>query len=195
MNEGGFLMRNKIFFMTLLVILAFVFSPAMISEQAAGSGKAHAQGKIKLAVLDKMAKAQSARRFNYLYPKLTRYLRECFSKDGRFDLISPEEVGQALRAAGVEKETIDPDNADQLREIGRRTGADVVFISYYYEMGGHGMPMHSNNVLTLVWVEGDDLVKLDKPYTGVLSEPDLVSSDIEAFKELLSKASALFPAR
>lgn len=188
-------MNSKIFFMTLLVILAFAFSPALISKQALVSGEAHAQGKIKLAVLDKMAKAQSARRFNYLYPKLTRYLRESFLKDGRFDLISPEEVDQALRTAEVEKETIDPDNADQLREIGRRTGADVVFISYYYEMGGHAMPMHSNNVLTLVWVEGDDMVKLDKPYTRVLSEPDLVSSDIEAFKQLLSKASALVPAR
>jgi hypothetical protein len=188
-------MKSKISFMTVLVILTVAFSLVMISKQALVAGEAHAQGKIKLAALDKMAKAQSARRFNYLYPKLSRYLRECFSKDGRFDLISPEEVGQALRTAGVGKETMDPDNADQIREIGRRAGADVVFISYYYEMGGHAMPMHSNNVLTLVWVEGDHMVKLDKDYTRVLSKADLVSSDIEAFKELLSKASALRQAR
>jgi|GEM_PF-2474118 len=188
-------MNSKILFMTLLVILQFAFSPAMISKQALVSGEAHAQAEIKIAVLDKMAKAQSARRFNYLYPKLTRYLRECFSKDGRFDLISPQEVGEAIKSAGIERKTVDPDDTDQLREIGRRAGADVVFISYYYEMGGHAMPMHSNNVLALVWVGGDDVVKLDKAYTRVLSEPDLVSSDIEAFKELLSKASALLPAR
>jgi hypothetical protein len=188
-------MKRKIFFMTLLVIMAFAFWPVATNKQLAGSGKAHAQGKIKLAVLDKMAKAQSARRFNYLYPKLTRYLRDAFSKDGRFDLISPEEVAQAIRGAGIEKEMMDPDNADQLREIGRRAGADVVFISYYYEMGGHAMPMHSNNVLILIWVDRDDTVKLDKDYTRVLSEPDLVSSDIQAFKELLSKATPLLTAR
>jgi len=97
-------MNSKILFMTLLVILQFAFSPAMISKQALVSGEAHAQAEIKIAVLDKMAKAQSARRFNYLYPKLTRYLRECFSKDGRFDLISPQEVGEAIKSAGIEED-------------------------------------------------------------------------------------------
>ncbi len=188
-------MKSKIFLMTLLVILTVAFSLVMTSKQALRSDEAHAQAKMKIAVLDKIAKAQSARRFNYLYPKLTRYLRDAFSKDGRFDLISPEEVDQAIRGAGIEKETMDPDNADRLREIGRRAGADVVFISYYYEMGGHAMPMHSNNVLILVWVGRDDTVKLDKAYSRVLSEAGLVSSDIQGFKELLSKATPLLTGR
>ena len=188
-------MKNKISLMTVLVILTVTFSLVMISKQALVSGEAHAQAEIKIAVLDKMPKAQSARRFNYLYPKLTRYLRGAFSKDGRFQLISPEEVNQAITGAGIEKETMDPDNADQLREIGRRAGADVVFISYYYEMGGHAMPMHSNNVLILMWVDRDDTVKLDKDYTRVLSEADLVSSDIQGLKELLSKATPLLTGR
>jgi len=186
-------MKAKILFMTLLVILAFVFSPAFTNHQVFRSNETYAQPKIKLAVLDKMPKAQLARRFRYLYPRLTRYLREVFSKDGRFELISPGGVDRALRSAGIEKQKIDPDNADQLREIGRRAGADVVFISYYYEMGGHGMPMHSNNVLILVWVDKNDVVKLDRAYSRLLSEEDLVSSDVQAFKELLSKADPLLP--
>ncbi len=188
-------MKARIFFMSLLIIFWFTFSPAMTSKQPPGPGEAHAQTRIKIAVLDKMAKAQSARRFNYLFPELTRSLREAFSNDGRFDLIAPEEVDQAMRTAGIEREAMDPDNADQLREIGRRAGAEVVFISYYYEMGGHAMPMHSNNVLILVWVDGDDMVKLDKDYSRILFEDDLASSDIQAFKELLSGAHPLLAAR
>ncbi len=185
-------MKAKILFMTLLVILAFVFSPAFTNHQVFSSNETHAQPKIKLAVLDKMPKAQLARRFRYLYPRLTSYLREVFSRDGRFELISPGEVDRSLRSAEIEKEKIDPDNADQLREIGRRAGADVVFISYYYDTGGHG-PMHANNVLILVWVDRNDVVKLDKAYSRLLSEEDLVSSDVQAFKELLSKAEHLLP--
>ena len=104
-------------------------------------------------------------------------------------------MDRALRSAGIEKQKIDPDNADQLREIGKRAGADVVFISYYYEMGGHGMPMHSNNVLILVWVDKNDVVKLDRAYSRILSREDLSSSDIQGFKELLSIAEPLLPAR
>jgi len=181
--------------MPLLVILAFVFSPAFTSHRLFRSDETHAQAKIKLAVLDKMPKAQLARRFCYLYPRLTRNLREAFSRDGRFDLISPGEMDRALRSAGIEKENINPDNADQLREIGRRAGADVVFISYLYEMGGHGMPMHSNNVLILVWAGGNEMVKLDRAYSRILSEEELVSSDVQAFKALLNKAEPLVPAR
>ncbi len=183
-------MKAKILFMIVLVIFAFVFSPALTSEKLFRN-ETYAQAKIKLAVLDKMPKAQCARRFRYLYPQLTHYLRGAFSSDGRFELISPEEVERALRNVGIEKEKIDPDNADQLREIGKRAGADVVFISYYYEMGGHGMPMHSSNVLALIWVGRNDMVKLDTGYSRILSEEDLVSSDIQAFKELLSKAEPL----
>ncbi len=183
-------MKAKILFMIVLVIFAFVFSPALTSEKLFRN-ETYAQAKIKLAVLDKMPKAQCARRFRYLYPQLTHYLRGAFSSDGRFELISPEEVDRTLRNVGIEKEKIDPDNADQLREIGKRAGADVVFISYYYEMGGHGMPMHSSNVLALIWVGRNDMVKLDTGYSRILSEEDLVSSDIQAFKELLSKAEPL----
>ena len=186
-------MKGKILFMSLLVFLAFVFSVVFTSEQVLRSDETHAQAKIKIAVLDKMPKAVCARRFRYLYPRLTRNLREAFSSDGRFELISPGEMDRAIRDAGIEKEKIDPDSTDQLREIGKRAGADVVFISYYYEMGGHGMPMHSNNVLILVWVDKNDVVKLDRAYSRLLSEEDLVSSDVQAFKELLSKAEPLLP--
>ena len=189
-------MKAKILFMTLLVILAFVFSPAFTNHQVFSSNETHAQPKIKLAVLDKMPKAQSASRFRYLYPRLTHYLREAFSSDGRFELISPEEVERAISSVGIEKQKIDPDSADQLREIGKRAGADVVFISYYYEMGGHAMPMHCNNVLILVWVEKNEVVKLDRAYRRrLLSEEDLVSSDVQSFKGLLSKAEPLLPHR
>jgi len=186
-------MKAKIPFMIVLVIFAFVFSPALTSEKLFRN-ETYAQAKIKLAVLDKMPKAQCARRFRYLYPQLTHYLREAFSSDGRFELISPEEVERALSSAGIEKQKIDPDSADQLREIGKRAGADVVFISYYYEMGGHGMPMHCNNDLILVWVGRNDMVKLDTGYSRILSEQDLVSSDVQSFKGLLSKAEHLLPA-
>jgi hypothetical protein len=187
-------MKAKIPFMIVLLIFAFVFSPAFTNHRVFRSNEIHAQAKIKLAVLDKMPKAQLARRFRDLYPRLTQYSREVFSKDGRFELISPGEVDRALRSAGIEKQKIDPDSADQLREIGKRAGADVVFISYYYEMGGHGMPMHSNNVLILVWVDKNDVVKLDRAYSRILSRKDLSSSDIQGFKELLSKAEHLLPA-
>ena len=187
-------MKAKIPFMIVLVIFAFVFSPAFTNHRVFRSNEIHAQAKIKLAVLDKMPKAQGARRFRYLYPQLTHYLREAFSSDGRFELISPEEVERACSSAGIEKQKIDPDSADQLREIGKRAGADVVFISYYYETGGHGMPMHSNNVLILVWVDKNEMVKLDTGYSRVLSEQDLVSGDVQSFKGLLSKAEHLLPA-
>ncbi len=187
-------MKAKILFMIVLVIFAFVFSPALTSEKLFRN-ETYAQAKIKLAVLDKMPKAQCARRFRYLYPQLTQYLREAFSSDGRFELISPEEVERAISSVGIEKQKIDPDSADQLREIGKRAGADVVFISYYYEMGGHGMPMHSNNVLALIWVSRNDMVTLDRDYSRILSREDLSSSDIQSFNELLSKAEHLLPAR
>ena len=32
-------------------------------------------------------------------------------------------------------------------------GADVVCAGYFYEMGGHAMPMHGNNVFLLVYVD------------------------------------------
>ena len=92
-------MKAKIPFMIVLVIFAFVFSPAFTSEQLFRN-ETYAQAKIKLAVLDKMPKAQLARRFRDLYPRLTQYSREVFSKDGRFELISPGEVERALEAPG-----------------------------------------------------------------------------------------------
>ncbi len=154
-----------------------------------------AQAKIKLAVLDKVPKAQSAMRFESLYPELSRKLREAFAEDGRFDVLSTSVVDRAIQKAGLQKEKIDPDNVDQLKMIGKNAGADVVFASYFYEMGGHAMPMHGNNVFLLVWVETPDVVKLDKEYTRAIHADYLVSSDANSFKELLSKAGSLLPPR
>jgi len=40
----------------------------------------------------------------------------------------------------------------------------------------------------------NDMVKLDTGYSRILSKEDLVSSDIQAYKELLNKAEHLLPA-
>ncbi len=154
-----------------------------------------AQAKVKIAVLDKIPKAQSALRFETLYPELSRKARKAFEEDGRFDVLSASVVDRAIQRAGLQREQIDPDDVDQLREIGRHAGADLVFASYYYEMGGHAMPMHGNNVFVLAWVESTDIVKLDKEYTRAISADYLVSSDANSFKELLSKAGSLLPPR
>ena len=188
-------MKSKIFFMIWFVILAFAFSPAFTIDGAFLSNEAHAKAKIKLVVLDKMPKAVSARHFRDLYPKLSHSFREAFSADGRFELISPDEVDHAIKEAGIEKDKIDPDDAEKLREIGKLAGADVVFVSYYFEIGGHAMPMRSNNVLALIWVDTPDVVKLDKDYSGILSAEYLTSSDESGFKDLLIKAGPLLKAR
>jgi len=188
-------MKTKIFFMIWFVILAFAFSPLFTSDLAFLSDEAHAKAKIKIAVLDKMPKAVSARRFANIYPKLSRNFREAFSSDGRFELVSPGEVDRAIKNVGIEKGKLDPDDAEKLREIGKLAGADVVFISYYYEMGGHAMPMHSNNVLSLIWVDTPDIVKVDKEYSRVLPENYMESSDEMGFKELLNKAEPLLKTR
>ena len=188
-------MKTKFFFTIWFVILAFAFSPLFTSDLAFLSDEAHAKAKIKIAVLDKMPKAVSARRFANIYPKLSSNFREAFSSDGRFEVISPGEVDLAIKNAGIEKGKLDPDDAEKLREIGKLAGADVVFISYYYEMGGHAMPMHSNNVLTLIWVDTPDIVKLDKEYSRILPEEYMESSDETGFKELLIKAEPLLKTR
>ncbi len=188
-------MKAKIFFMFWFVIFAFAFSSLFTSEPAFLSDEAHAKSKIKLAVLDKMPKAVSARHFRDLYPKLSHSFREAFSADGRFELVSPGEVDQAIKSAGIEKDKIDPDDVEKLREVGKLAGADVVFISYYYEMGGHAMPMHSNNVLSLIWVDTPDIVKVDKEYGRVLPEDYMESSDEMGYKELLIKAEPLLKTR
>ena len=188
-------MKTKIFFMCWFVIFAFAFSPLFTSGHALLSDEAHAGAKVKLAVLDKMPKAVSARHFRDLYPKLSQSFREAFSADGRFELVSPGEVDQAIKSTGIEKGKIDPDDVEKLREIGKLAGADVVFVSYYYEMGGHAMPMHSNNVLSLIWVGTTDVVKLDKEYSHILSADYLESSDETGFKELLIKAEPLLKAQ
>jgi hypothetical protein len=58
-------------------------------------------------------------------------------------------------------------------------------------MGGHGMPMHSNNVLTLVWVNKEETVKIDRDYSRILSEKELTSSDEMAFKDLMKKVDSM----
>jgi len=188
-------MKTKIFFMIWFLIFAFAFSPLFTSKLAFLSDEAHAKAKIKIAVLDKMPKAYSARRFANIYPKLSLSFREAFSSDGRFELVSPGEVDRAIKDAGIEKGKIDPDDAEKLREIGRLAGAEVVFISYYYEMGGHAMPMHSNNVLSLIWVDTPDIVKLDKEYSRILPADYMESSDETGFKDLLIKAEPLLKNR
>jgi len=179
---------KKIAILSLLVILALAISPAFMGGPGFERVQAYAQAKPRLAVLGKVSKEQSARRFEYLFPRLTAKFREGFAKDGRFELISPEEVDRALASSGIGKGKLNPDDAAQLRKIGKEVGADLVFASYYYEMGGHGMPMHSNNVVTLVWEGKPELVKIDRDYSRILSEDELISSDGMAFKELLMKA-------
>jgi hypothetical protein len=181
-------MRMKSWLAGLIGFLCFSYLLVSPGEWLTGIGGAKAESKVKIAVLDKMPKAQSAKRFEYLYPELTKRFREALANDGRFDLIPTQRVNQALRDAGVDVWMFDPDDTGLLRDIGKRAGADVVFVSYYYEMGGHAMPMHSNNVLTLVWVNRADVVKLDRDYSKVLSEEELTSGDALALKDLLKKA-------
>ena len=188
-------MKTNTFFIFWFVISAFAFSSLFTSVPAFLSDEAHARAKIKLVVLDKMPKGVSARHFSDLYPKLSHSFREAFSADGRFELVSTGEVDQAIKSAGIEKDKIDPDDLEKLREIGKLAGADVVFISYCYEMGGHGKPMHSNNVLSLIWVGTPDVVKLDKDYSHILSADYLESSDETGFKDLLIKAEPLLRAQ
>jgi hypothetical protein len=177
--------------MSLLVALALMVLPVFLGGYTPGSEQAFAQGKLKLAILGKVSKEQSARRFEYLFPKLSANFREAFAQDARFDLMSPAEVERALADSGIAKGKLNPDDAAQLRKIGKQAGADLVFVSYYYEMGGHAMPMHSNNVLILVWVGREEMVKVDRDYSLILSEDELISSDGMAFKDLMKKAEPL----
>ena len=165
----------------------------LLINQPFMGNEVRAQADVKIAVLDRVPKAQSALRFESLYPELSRQLRTRFAEDGRFEVLSTSVVERAIRDAGVEK--VDPDNVAQLRKIGKNAGADVVCASYFYEMGGHAMPMHGNNVFLLVWVDTKDVVKLDNEYSRAISADYLVSSDANSFKELLSKAGSLLPPR
>ena len=178
-----------------LLVGFFGLSTFLLINQPFMLNEVRAQAKIKIAVLDKVPKAQSALRFETLYPELSQKLRQAFEEDGRFDVLPVPVVDRAIQKAGLQKEKIDPDNVDQLKKIGKNAGADVVFASYFYEMGGHAMPMHGNNVFLLVWVETTSVVKLDKEYSRAIRADYLVSSDANAFKELLNKASPLLPPR
>jgi len=185
---------KRISFLLLLAVLAWVWLPSLVSSNTLGPlgpGEAYAQAKLKVVVLGKVSKEQSARRFEPLFPELSRKSAESFSKDGRFEVVSQEAMDKALYDLGIAKDKIKPDDAVQLQRIGKHAGADLVFVSYYYEMGGHGMPMHSNNVLILVAASNGEMVKLDRDYSRILSEPELTSSDDVAFKELLKKAEPL----
>ncbi len=174
-------------FFGLVSILFF----AILGAVAPGGGEVYSQARIKTAVLGKVSKEQSARRFEYLFPQLTQRFREAFSKDERFEVIPAEQLDKAIAKAGTEKRNVNPDDPAQLRKIGKEAGADLIFVSYYYEMGGHGMPMHSNNVLTLVWVNKEETVKIDRNYSRILSENELTSSDEMSFKDLMKKAESM----
>ncbi len=182
---------KKIRFLSLLAILALIVLPVNPGKDMTGTDTAYAQSSIKLAVLGKVSKEQSARRFEYLFPQLTQNFGEAFSRDGRFDLIPAEDLDRALTRSGITREKINPDDATQMRKIGKEVGADLIFVSYYYEMGGHGMPMHSNNVLMLVWVNEEKMVKIDRDYSLILSDKELTSSDEMGFKDLMKKAEPI----
>jgi len=182
---------KKAVFATLSLLVLVGLMLAFLGATAPGLSEAYSQGKMKVAVLGKISKEQSARRFEYLFPQLTQNFREAFSQDERFEVIPAEELENVIAKAGIKKEKINPDDPAQLRKIGKEAGADLVFVSYYYEMGGHAMPMHSNNVLTLVWVGKEEAVKIDRDYSRILSEKELTSSDEMAFKELMKKVESL----
>jgi hypothetical protein len=185
---------KKTSFLLLLAVLAGVWLPFFVSTNILGPlgpGEAYAQAKLKVVVLGKVSKEQSARRFEPLFPELSRQFAEAFSKDGRFEVVPQEAVDKSLYDLGIAKDKIKPDDAIQLQRIGKQAGADLVFVSYYYEMGGHAMPFHSNNVLILGAVSSGEMVKLDRAYSGILSEAELTSSDDVGFKELLKKAEPL----
>jgi hypothetical protein len=183
---------KKIAFLGLPLGLVLILFLMILGAVGPGGGEAYSEARIKTAVLGKVSKEQSARRFEYLFPQLTQRFREAFSQDQRFEVISTEELDKALVKAETEKEKINPDDAAQLRKIGKEAGADLIFVSYYYEMGGHGMPMHSNNVLTLIWVNKEERVRIDRDYSRILSEAELISSDEMAFKDLMKRAESMF---
>jgi hypothetical protein len=185
-------MRRWFYLSVCLVIFAWSLFPGLISGQLA-QREANAQSKFKVAVLDKMAKGQSARRLAYLYPTLTSNFKEAFQRDGRFDLVPEGELGRALANPGKPREKIDPDNAAQLREIGKRTGADLVFVSYYYEMGCHA-GIRADNVLTLIAVNNERVETIDKTFGRELSDKDLAASDAAILQELLKIAGTLVAA-
>ena len=177
-----------------LLFIGFVsLCTFLLINQPFMGNEGHAQAKVKILVLDKVATSQSAMRFEGLFPELSQQLRTRFAEDVRFEVLSASVVDRAIRDAGVEK--VDPNRVEQLKRIGQNAGADVVCASSYYEMGGHAMPMHGNNVFVLAWVETTSVVTLDKEYTRAISADYLKSSDANAFNELLSKAGSLLPPR
>ncbi len=186
---------KKVRFLILFALLTWIWAPLFSGTQAPyvlGSGVAYGQAKIKIAVLGKVSKEQSARRFDPAFPELSRSFEEAFSKDGRFEVISHDVTDKSLQDLGIAKDKIKPDDPAQLQRIGKQAGADLVFVSYYYEMGGHGMPMHSDNVLILVAASNGEMVKLDREYSRLLMQKsDVASSDQVGFKELLQKAEPL----
>lgn len=182
---------KKIAFLKLSVLLGLIIFFTMLGEVVLRTGEAYSQAKIKIAVLGKISKEQSARRFEYLFPQLTQSFRETFSQDGRFEVIPAEQLDKAIVKSEIQNGKMNPDDAAQLRKIGKEADADLIFVSYYYEMGGHGMPMHSNNVLTLVWVNKEETVKIDRDYSRILSEKELTSSDEMAFKDLMKKVESM----
>jgi hypothetical protein len=187
-------MKRWLLLLNSSIVLAWFLFPGLIAVQLAAPKEAHAQGKIKVAVLGKMAKGESARRLAYLYPTLTANLQEAFLRDGRFDLVPEGELDRALANPGKSRQKIDPDNAAQLREIGKRVGAELVFVSYYFEMGCHA-GTRAENVLTLVAVGSERMETIDKTYGRELSDKDLATSDATILEELLKNAGPLLAAR
>jgi len=182
---------KKIALLGLSLVLVLIIFFTILGAVVPGSGEAYSQAKTKIAVLGKVSKEQSARRFEYLFPQVTQRYQDLFSQDERFEVIPADELDKAIVKSEIQKGKMNPDDAAQLRKIGKEAGADLVFVSYYYEMGGHGMPMHSNNVLTLVWVNKEETVKIDKDYSRILSEKELTSSDEMAFKDLMKRVESM----
>jgi len=174
--------RNLSWFTLFLCIVMLSFG----SPFAYAGEEAPSLPMIKVAILEKMAKGHSAQRFGYLYPALTQSIRQAFLKDGRFELLPQEEINRAMAGLKITRHGVDPDDAAQLREIGREAGADFIFVSYYYEMSCHGGSISSYNVLSLVSVGSERVKTISKSYNRDLSDKELASSDEMALRELLS---------
>ncbi|MFH0871274.1 MAG: hypothetical protein V1878_02105 [bacterium] len=188
-------MKSKALFSRWLTIGVGILFLSSFVSYASGVEEAPSPSQIKVAVLEKMSQGQSAHRFGYLYPSLTENIRRALSQDGRFELISQEEVHQALGNLRIGKEKLNTDGLEQVAEIGRQAGADLVLITYLYEMSCHGGPMRSRNVLSLVRVQDQRMETVQKSCHQELSAQELASSDQVALQELLTKAKWLLKGR
>ena len=188
-------MKRTIWTLTGLTVVAWLLGSGLLAGSSTATEQVSARPRIKVAVLEKVAKGQSARRFGTFYPELARAAREAFSRDGRFEVISPAVIDQALADLGTAPGKIDPDDIAQLREIGGRAGADLVLAGSYYEMSCHGGPMRSNSGLSLVRVDLGQTETVHCTSTQELSSRELASGDASALEELLRRAESLLADR